>query len=200
MKPQLLETIKIIHGQPQFLEFHQRRFDYSRHSLFQLSESIPLIALLQNAPITNVYRCRVIYSDIIESIEYLPEVNRYFQKFHLVTADDICYNHKFLQRDRLVELQNLSGDADDILIVKHGLITDTSIANVAFFNGSQWLTPEFPLLLGTTRARLLQDKQLVTAQIHVDDLPKFSKLALLNAMLGFYIVDNFIITGYESCG
>lgn len=198
LKPQLLETIKIINGQPQFLEFHQRRFDFSRHSLLQLSDSIHLAELLHNAPTTGVYRCRVVYSDQIESIEYFPEVPRHFQRFCLMIADDIRYDYKFLQRDCLTELWKLRGDAEDILIVKHGLITDTSIANVAFFDGEQWLTPESPLLFGTTRARLLEQQQLKMAQIKVSDLSKFSKLALLNAMLGFYIVENFIITDYES--
>lgn len=193
MKPQLLETLKIINGQPQFLEFHQQRIDRSRQALFQLSESLDLRELLGNAPTQGVYRCRVVYSDQLEFIEYLPEVARHFQRFRLVTDNTICYDYKFLQRERLTELWNGRGKGDDILIVKHGLITDTSVANVAFFDGSQWLTPEFPLLLGTTRARLLEKKQLRIAQIGVDDLPKFSKLALMNAMLGFYIVENFMI-------
>lgn len=198
LKPQLLETVKIVNGQPQFLEFHQRRFDFSRRSLLQLSNSIHLAELLHDAPTTGVYRCRIVYSDQIESIEYFPEVPRYFQRFRVVIADDIRYEYKFLQRDQLTKLWNGRGDADDILIVKNGFITDTSIANVAFFEGSQWLTPEFPLLLGTTRARLLEQQQLRIAQIKVSDLSKFSKLALLNAMLGFHVVDNFVITGYES--
>ncbi len=197
LKPQLLETIKIINGQPQFLEFHQHRFDYTRRALFQLSKSIHLAELLCDAPTTGVYRCRVVYSDTIESIEYLPEIARHFQRFRLMVADDISYDYKFLQRDCLTELWKLRGDAEDILIVKHGLITDTSIANVAFFDGEQWLTPESPLLLGTTRARLLEEKQLVIARLSVKDLPRFSKLAILNAMLGFYIVENFVIDGYE---
>ena len=55
------------------------------------------------------------------------------------------------------------------LIVKDGYLTDTSIANIALYDGYTWFTPAHPLLRGTKRAELL-NKQLIVekdiAQVH----------------------------------
>jgi 4-amino-4-deoxychorismate lyase len=72
---------------------------------------------------------------------------------------------------------------DDILIVKNGLITDTSYSNVAFFDGQLWFTPHQPLLPGTARARLLHEGCLQEAKITLTDLHRFEKCSLINAML-----------------
>ena len=39
-------------------------------------------------------------------------------------------------------------EQDEILITRNGLLTDTSIANIALFNGKEWHTPKHPLLKG----------------------------------------------------
>ena len=35
-------------------------------------------------------------------------------------------------------------EQDEILITRNGLLTDTSIANIALFNGKEWHTPKHP--------------------------------------------------------
>jgi len=74
------------------------------------------------------------------------------------------------------------------LIVKNSLITDTSIANIAFFDSIRWVTPALPLLKGTTREKLLREGKIFEENIHVDDLERFSKVALMNAMIDFDII------------
>ncbi len=189
----LFETIKIINGVPQFLEFHQQRLNHSRRILFNSIEEIALNRVIQTPPLSGVYRCRVIYSETIESVEYIRYEARTFSTFKVVVADDIDYEFKYLQRDSLNHLVQLKGQADDILIVKQGLVTDTAIANVAFWYQDRWLTPARPLLTGTTRERLLQSHQIYPAQIRVEELTRFSQMALLNAMVGFYVVEEFKI-------
>jgi 4-amino-4-deoxychorismate lyase len=190
---QLLETIKIVNGQPQFLTFHQQRFNQTRRALWHCRDIINLADLLQDIPKLGVYRCRVIYRQTVERIEYIPYISKIFKCFTAITDNTLHYNHKFLQRDGLQQLFSRRKNADDILIIQQGMITDTSIANVAFFDNNQWLTPRQPLLHGTTRERFLQHNEIFEADIAISDLMKFSKMALMNAMLGFYVVDNFII-------
>ena len=79
-------------------------------------------------------------------------------------------------------------EADDILIIKNELVTDTSIANIAFFDGKKWLTPKTPLLKGVTRTRLLDNSEIFEADIHFRELKKYKKVALLNAMIDFDII------------
>jgi len=46
-----------------------------------------------------------------------------------------------------------------------------------------------PLLKGTTRARLIDEGKIIEADIKVQDLRTFSKVALLNAMIDFDVLD-----------
>jgi len=67
-------------------------------------------------------------------------------------------------------------------------VTDTSIANIAFYDNGMWKTPKNPLLKGTTRARLIDEGKLIEADIRVNELRNFSKVALLNAMIDFDVL------------
>lgn len=189
----LLETVKIIDGQAQYLEFHQARMQRSCVQLNIAKRAPDLKLALLNTPEKGEFRARIVYEQYIETVEYFPIVARNFQRFKLVKADDLEYNCKFLNRDVINQFVAENGTADDVLFVKNGLITDTSIANVAFFNGIQWVTPRFPLLEGTIRARLLQMGKLHLMEITPAMLPNFEKMALCNAILGFSVLERFNI-------
>jgi len=64
----------------------------------------------------------------------------------------IEYPYKYANRNAFDTLLQSHPDFDEIIIEKDGFITDTTIANLAFYNGTYWLTPEKPLLPGTMRA------------------------------------------------
>jgi 4-amino-4-deoxychorismate lyase len=98
---------------------------------------------------------------------------------------DIDYNLKYADRSALEALKAERPDADDVLIVKNGYVTDTTIANIAFFDGERWLTPATPLLEGTTRARLIDEGVLTPAPIRYDAIDHFKSVALFNALQGF---------------
>ena len=80
------------------------------------------------------------------------------------------------------ELFAQRGNCDDVLIVKKEKITDSSYANVVFFDGKDWCTPKDPLLKGTCRARLLDQGRIKEAALGVEDLKKFQGLKLINAL------------------
>ena len=102
----------------------------------------------------------------------------------------MIYNYKYAKRTTFDTLLNNHPDADEILIEKEGFLTDTSIANIAFYDGTHWFTPKNPLLEGTTRARLLDEKFLHTREIRRSDIPHYTHVALMNAMIGFKILNN----------
>ena len=74
---------------------------------------------------------------------------------------------------------------DDIIIVKDGLITDASYANLIFWDGENWFTPNTPLLKGVQREKLLKDGLIQEKEIKPSDLASYQKVALINAMLDF---------------
>jgi len=177
-----LETIKILDGKVEHLEYHQKRMNSVLNSeLYKLSSLI-------EAPKEGLFRCRVVYDKRSISIEYYPYQKRNISSLKLIEDNKIEYSKKYLHREKIDELFAKRESCNDILIVKNSLITDTSIANVAFFDGVDWLTPKKPLLKGTTRQRLLEKGQIIERDIYVQDLKKYKKVALMNAMIDFDII------------
>ncbi|MCA1759522.1 MAG: aminotransferase class IV, partial [Bacteroidales bacterium] len=85
-------------------------------------------------------------------------------------------------RERLNLLFEKRGICDDIIIVKNGCITDSSFANIVFFDGVKWWTPDTPLLPGTQRAKLLEENKIFECRITPKDISIYSKVGLINAM------------------
>jgi 4-amino-4-deoxychorismate lyase len=54
---------------------------------------------------------------------------------------------------------------------------------LAFFNGSEWHTPLHPLLLGTHRARLIEENKIIEKDITLSDLANYTILKYINAMM-----------------
>lgn len=187
----LLETIKIVNGNVLFLAFHNQRLNQTRQALFHTQDDIDLHHFIQAPSKKGIYKCRVIYSQRIETLEYYSYQEKTFNSFKIIADDNITYSFKYLNREHLNRLVRLKEPADDILIVKQGFITDTSIANVAFWYQDKWLTPATPLLKGTTRERLLTEKQIQATEIRLTDVKDFSKMAIMNALIGFYVIEDF---------
>jgi 4-amino-4-deoxychorismate lyase len=189
---QLLETVHVQDGQPAHLDYHQQRVD---ESLKQLGYAARYnLASLIKVPDSALYRCRIVYDETNFEISYIPYRKRAVRTLQPVQADGLDYALKYADRSALDALFEQRGAADDILIIKNGMVTDTSIANIAFFDGQRWVTPKHPLLKGTTRARLLVEKKIFESEIRLDDLPKFTRFALLNAMIGFEEIKSGIIS------
>ena len=104
------------------------------------------------------------------------------QSLRFVYTDEIDYSYKYSKREKLEELFAQRGNCDDVLIVKKEKITDSSYANVVFFDGKDWCTPKDPLLKVTCRARLLDQGRIKEAALGVEDLKKFQGLKLINAL------------------
>jgi 4-amino-4-deoxychorismate lyase len=141
-------------------------------------------------PQNGLYRCRVVYTDETIDVSYHEYKKRDISSLKLVYDDTIEYPQKSTDRSHIDRLFAQKGNADDILIVKNSLVTDTSIANIAFYKNGVWHTPESPLLEGTTRERLLESGFLVRKDIRVEELESFTKTALLNAMIDFDIISD----------
>jgi len=191
MNNNLLETIKSVGGEPLHLEYHQQRMG---NSLKSLGCSIRHdLSNLLHPPIDGVYRCRVLYLKEIIKIDYFPYQLSPINSLKLIYCDNLEYSLKYENRDELNKLFNLREDCDDILIAKNSLLTDTSKANIALYDGSKWFTPSAPLLQGTTRARLLDEKKIFEKSLHISDIKNFSKVAVLNAMVDFCVLKDGII-------
>jgi 4-amino-4-deoxychorismate lyase len=180
----LLETIKCKEGELLNLTFHQKRLELAFDRHFPESEK-PILSEIVRVPQEfreGLFRCRVVYSDKIEKIEFLPHEFRKINSLRLVQDDSIDYPYKYADRRSLGVLFAKRQDCDEILIVKNNCITDSYTANPVFFDGQSWWAPDVPLLPGTQRARLLEEGVISECRITVSDLPRFQKVGLVNAL------------------
>ena len=180
----LLETIKCLNGKLCNLEYHQTRFDLTRKINFSLFEKVDLNTMVKIPEEFKfgLSRCRIIYSEKIEKIEFLPHQIKKINTLKLVEDDTIDYQFKYYDRTKLNTLFEKREYCDDILIVKNSCITDSSAANPIFFDNGKWWTPDSPLLPGTQRAKLISERQIFVCKITPDDLSKFTKVGLINAL------------------
>ncbi len=183
----LLETIKIIEGIPQHLHWHQQRYGQSYRAQFGMDASLHLASILQVPPAyrKGVVKARLLYGRECFKIEYSFYQKRKINSLKLLDCKDLDYALKYADRSSIQALVAQKGEADDILMLREGCITDTSYANVLFFDGKKWLTPDPPLLKGTCRARLLHEQKIFPQTIRVADLKHYQYFKLVNAMLDF---------------
>jgi 4-amino-4-deoxychorismate lyase len=186
-----LETIRCENGLPLYLSYHQQRVERTFHAI--QSNTFYNLQSLINPPKEGVFRCRFLYNSKEYTIEYHPYTPKKISSLKLITCNKIEYPLKYIHRETLDSLFEQRGECDDVLIIRNDLLTDTTIANIALQIEGNWLTPNTPLLMGTTRARLIDTGFLTSATLHPKDVTKASKIALMNAMLGFIEVENGII-------
>ncbi len=188
MSSRFLETIKIVDGEIFNLEYHQKRYESVLESLD--IKNIQNLGDFINPPAWGLYRCRLVYDRENIEVAYHEYKKREIKSLKLIFENDIEYAQKSTDRKGIEALFKAREEGDDILVIKNLFVTDTSIANIAFQTSSgEWVTPRNPLLKGTTRARLLDEGKIKEADIKVQELRGFSKVALLNAMIDFDILD-----------
>ncbi len=133
----------------------------------------------------------MVYNKQIQSISIRPYQLKSIKKLKLVHADELGYDFKFHDRTQLTNCYGKKSSADDVMIIKNGLVTDSFYANFVFEDKNGLFTPSHPLLFGTTRTRLLEEGRITERLIHAKDLNKYDKVYLINAMidLGEIVID-----------
>ncbi|MDH4091804.1 MAG: aminotransferase class IV [Cyclobacteriaceae bacterium] len=183
----LIESIKLQDGEFCNLFYHAQRMNRSCKELYGHRELFDLEAFLDNIerPLQGLYKCRIVYDHESRQVEFLPYQPTLITSLQLVVENRISYAFKFADRREIDRLHAQRKDCDDVIIVKQGLITDSSYANIAFKKGSRWYTPALPLLKGTMRTNLLERNIIYEQEIGVDEIRTFKSFKLINAMFEF---------------
>lgn len=180
-----IETIAVENRCFKNLEYHEARLNKTRRELWgytdswKLSEHVSIPDTISN----ELHKCRIAYNQEIDQIKWEAYTARTIATIRKVYHNTVDYSYKYDQRPQLNALFAQRGDADEILIIKKGMITDTYVCNVAFFDGRNWLTPDTNLLPGTQRALLLDQGMIQEARISENDIAQFSHIKLFNAMV-----------------
>lgn len=179
-----LETIKLLDGEFYNLEYHQQRLSNTCSHFKLVNFNLHLFLKDQTIPRKGLYKCRIVYGADDAKFEFIPYHAKSVKLLKLVESDSIDYQFKWEDRTEINQLFNQRGNADDVIITKNGLVTDSSYANLLFWDGKNWFTPEQPLLKGTQREFLIKSELIKQSTISIPDLRKFEKVKLINSMLG----------------
>lgn len=180
-----IETLRIENGAVDNLSYHTERFNRTRSAFWNDSVPMNLADYIHPPAAEGVLKCRIVYDQAIREVTYAPYAMRPVRLLRLVASDTIDYTYKSIDREAINCLFSQRDTADDVLIVRNGLLTDTSIANIALYDGRNWFTPTTPLLKGTRRAALLDNRKLAEREITLEQLFTYSHLTLFNAMIDF---------------
>jgi 4-amino-4-deoxychorismate lyase len=178
------EAIKLKDGVFYNLSYHQERIDETFQKFFPSRRPFDIANLLlkQSIPKGGLYKCRVLYGDIPETVQILSYKFRKIESLKIVFDDKINYSSKFADRERLDYLFSLRSGHDDIIIIKNGLVTDSFASNIVFISQEKIVTSANPLLNGITRRRLIKSGFLSEVAINHDDIFNYDKVKLINAM------------------
>lgn len=182
----LLESIRLVDGQLYNIPYHQMRMNYSylnyydKHCTLHLKEILKEVQL----PQSGIFKIRFLYNNDTYDVEIHEYIPKKIKTIQLVFDDYIHYPLKFTERTPINNLLQLKNKCDDILIVRHHKITDSSYTNIILRGKDEiWYTPESCLLKGTQRASLIRENRLIVKDISVADLHDYTHFMLINSMM-----------------
>ncbi len=180
----LFETIKCQNRQLHNLFYHNYRVRWTLENLFGIIGDFDFENIIEIPDWVGegLYRCRVSYDEEISKVEFFEYNFKHPRIIQLDEYQSFKYEFKYEDRSAFQNLLNLYPKADDVIITQNGFLTDATYANVAFFDGTKWFTPNTYLLLGIKREYLIDNQLLFEEEIAIKDLKKFKKIALINAM------------------
>jgi len=185
----LLESIKVHKNKIFAWKYHEQRIERSLHVCYDKDYdnliSIDSLQKYVDQLDDKLYKLRIVYDDHSYKIEHHLYKIKAINSLKLVYDDNISYSEKYADRESLNKLYAQKETADEILIIKNGLITDTHYCNVALHKEGRWYTPKLPLLRGVMRQQLLDQNLIVEADINDAELTSYTRIRLFNAMVRF---------------
>ena len=180
-----IETIAVENRQFKNLSYHEARLNKTREKLWGYLDywDLSKMLVIPDSITNDLHKCRLAYGFEIDAIKWEPYTPRTISKIQRVYHDSVEYSFKYDQRPELNTLFAQKNDADEILIIKQGMVTDSFYYNVAFLDNNKWYTPDTFLLPGTQRAFLIDYGILEEAKIAEKDIYKYSHIKLFNAMV-----------------
>lgn len=181
----LSEAIKYENNIFHNLPWHQKRIERAFKDNFQSNKPLDLEEILKKAnqpDNKDLYKCRITYNCNNYNIEFIKYSFRKIEKLKIVFDNTIDYSHKWTDRKNLNKLYNNKDNADDIIIVKNGLLTDAFASNIVLVKSNERISPKEPLLPGVTREKLIEESFIKCKDIKVKDMHSFEYIHLINAM------------------
>lgn len=178
-----LETICMLNGRVKNIDAHIKRMRQTGEYFRFEAPELPDLEELLNPGMENIkVKCSIHYHNLINSIGFERYIPKEIISLKLINAAP-DYAFKFSDRRELNNLLDLREECEEVLIVRNGYITDTTFSNVVLQKDDKMFTPHYPILNGTKRQKLLQERKITEKVIKTESLNEYSRIYLINAML-----------------
>ena len=181
----LFETIAIIDGEPQNLAYHRQRFESTIKQYFNVQPQWQLaeIIYVPDGFRQGRVRCRIDYNASEFQQQFFLYSPRKINSFQCVYTEDLDYRFKYSDRKRLDSLKTLQ--ADEVIIINNGKVSDCTIGNLLFLKQGQWFSSQDYLLKGTQLTKLVETGIVELVQITQQDLSQYEQIMMVNALNPF---------------
>lgn len=188
----IFETIKTVNGSPIALGRHMRR---ALESALELGIPMPpeefireqILQILEENP-HEVGRLRICFGNELFHISH----NAYSEqtepaRLNFYSQTVIGAIHKLFPYDyrfALIEAANDEGYHDSVLFNEKNEITETAVANLAFYIRGEWVTPPITsgILPGVVRAIAIEECGVRVRPIHVSEIPEVESGFMLSSL------------------
>ncbi|MDE6332057.1 MAG: aminotransferase class IV [Muribaculaceae bacterium] len=180
----LIETVRWSGGRYHNAALHMKRMLRSSPALqFPATDGHGWLPPVPHSLRALTLKCRIIYDTEIRKIEFEPYSPKTVRSLQMICDNTIDYHLKYADRSRLESLLAAGRKhADEIIIVKNGLVTDTSYSNLIFMAGDRIYTPAKPLLRGVMTTRLLLDGHIIPADLSPADILPGNRYGITHAL------------------
>jgi 4-amino-4-deoxychorismate lyase len=194
---QLVESIWLKDGELPLIDFHQKRFEETCINLYGACKHKPIFNYLDDMPVSGEFKCRFLYNANEVKVEYHPYTRSIISKIKAVEiSKNIVYDYKYIGRPYLDIAFAERDDADEIIMIKNGCVTDAYYYNIVFEKEGEFYTSSTPLFRGVMRSYLLSINFINEIIIKEEDIFKYESIHLINALnpLGYHKIElcNFI--------
>lgn len=181
---QFLESILLTDGVFPLLAYHQARVNQTIADHNGISLSLLSYIEQTSLPTSGVFKFRIVY-DLNGNAEWqcLPYRQKLITSLQCIDIGEYSYEYKFADRSSIQNFYSQKKTSDDILMIKNGLVTDTSYGNVACYDNGTWTVPKASLLSGCRRQYLLDTNQIALNNIGIEDLLQFQYISIFNALI-----------------
>lgn len=193
-----IETIRWSDGRYHLLDLHSQRMaeTYEAMGWPQAGDIRDWLPDVPEQLRDMTVKCRVLYgSGGLERVDFEPYTVRCVCSMRMVVDDNIDYRLKFADRTRLISLRSRCLDADEIIVVKNGFVTDTSYSNLVFRSGDTFLTSDRPLLRGVMLRNLLNQGIVSSVALRPEDILPGNRYGITEA----FLINAMMPLGSSSC-
>lgn len=187
----LFETLAISDKKIKNLTYHNERFALGQKFLGKTPVSIDsCLDELLNKGIGHIknkdfFKAKVVYDAHHIEVSCEDYTPKKINSFLMIGCDKIEYGYKYHNRTLLNHLLLQKSSCDEVIIIKHGFVSDCTIGNLLFLKNGLWYTPDTPLLQGTQRAYLLDIGQVQARRILWHEVFDYEKIMMVNALNPF---------------